>query len=44
MNTTQRMTDTTLKRVKEHGKMGDSFDDALNRILDKIEKEEMKND
>jgi hypothetical protein len=32
------MTDETLKRVKKRGRMGDTFDDALNRILDDFEK------
>ena len=37
VNTTQRLAKTTLKRVKEHGNMGESFNDALSRLLDRIE-------
>ena len=37
MNTTQRLTDTTLKRVRDLGKMGDTFDDVLGKVLDKYE-------
>jgi len=28
----------TVARIKTHGVMGDTFDQVLNRILDKIEK------
>jgi len=37
MNTTQRLDHSTLNRVKKYGKMGESFDVALSRVLDKIE-------
>jgi len=37
VNTTQRLAKTTLKRVKKHGNMGESFDTALSRLLDRIE-------
>jgi len=40
MNTTQRLTDSTLKRLKKHGNMGESFDTALSRVLDRIEQGE----
>jgi hypothetical protein len=40
VNTTQRLAKTTLKRVKEHGNMGESFNDALSRLLDRIEQGE----
>jgi len=40
MNTTQRLDHTTLNRVRKHGKMGESFDEALSKVLDKIEEEE----
>ena len=29
---------TTLDRLRAHGAMGDSIDDVLNKILDKVEK------
>lgn len=35
--TTQKVYCKTLERVQKHGKMGDSFDDVLNKILDKLE-------
>jgi hypothetical protein len=35
--TTQKLAKTTLERVKKYGKMGDTFDDALSRILDILE-------
>jgi len=40
VNTTQRMSDITLKRVKKTGNMGESFDTALSRLLDRIEQGE----
>ncbi len=40
MNTTQRLANSTLDRVKKYGKFGESFDTALTRLLDKAEQEE----
>jgi len=37
MNTTQRLDLTTLNRVRKYGKMGESFDEALVKVLDRIE-------
>ena len=37
LNTTQKLGKVTLERLREHGKMGDSFNRVLNRLLDKIE-------
>jgi len=42
MKTTQKLDDETLERVREHGKMGDSFNGVLNRLLDKIDDLENK--
>jgi len=39
-NTTQRMSDITLKRVKKYGIMGDSFETVLSKVLDRIEQGE----
>jgi len=36
-NTTQRLEEETLERLRDHGKMGDSFNGVLNRLLDKID-------
>ena len=36
-NTTQRLDEETLERLRDHGKMGDSFNRVLNRLLDKID-------
>jgi len=36
-NTTQRLDLSTLNRVRKYGKMGESFDDALSKVLDRIE-------
>ena len=40
MNTTQRLDLTTLNRVRKYGKMGESFDEALVKVLDRIEEGE----
>jgi len=40
MHTTQRLDHTTLDRVRKYGKMGQSFDQALVKVLDKIEEGE----
>ena len=37
LNTTQKLGKVTLERLREHGKMGDSFNGVLNRLLDKID-------
>jgi len=37
MKTTQKLDEDTLERVRDHGKMGDSFNGVLNRLLDKID-------
>lgn len=37
MNTTQRLDQSTLQRIRHFGKMGDTFDDVLGRVLDKYE-------
>ena len=37
MNTTQRIEEETLDRVRDHGKMGESFNVVLNKVLDQIE-------
>ncbi len=37
MKTTQKLDEETLERVRDHGKMGDSFNRVLNRLLDKID-------
>ena len=39
-NTTQRLSISTLARVRSFGKMGQSFDQALVKVLDKIEEGE----
>ncbi len=40
MKTTQKLEETTLERLRDHGKMGDSFDSVVNRLLDEIESED----
>jgi len=37
MFTTQKLDKDTLERVRTHGKMGESFDRAIDRVLDEIE-------
>jgi len=37
MFTTQKLGKDTLERVRTHGKMGESFDRAIDRVLDEIE-------
>ncbi len=44
MKTTQKLDEDTLERVRDHGKMGDSFNGVLNRLLDKIDDLEDKLD
>jgi len=36
MNTTQRLEEETLDRLRDHGKMGESFNVVLNKVLDEI--------
>jgi len=36
-HTTQRLEEETLERVKSLGKMGESFNGVVNRLLDKID-------
>ena len=36
-NTTQRLEEETLDRVRDHGKMGESFNVVLNKVLDEID-------
>ncbi len=35
--TTAKFSRETLERIKDHGKMGDSFEDVINRLLDETE-------
>ena len=37
MFTTQKLGRDTLERVRTHGKMGESFDRAIDRVLDEID-------
>ena len=37
MKTTQKLDEETLERLREHGKMGDSFDSVVNSLLDEVE-------
>jgi len=41
--TTQKIDFVTLKRVRNYGKMGDSFDKALCNLLDELEEKEDNN-
>jgi len=36
-NTTQRLEEETLDRIRDHGKMGESFNQVLERVLDEID-------
>jgi len=36
-NTTQRLEEETLDRIRDHGKMGESFNLVLNKVLDEID-------
>ena len=36
-NTTQRLEERTLDRIRDHGKMGESFNLVLNKVLDEID-------
>jgi len=40
MNTTQKLEKSTLERVRKHGRMGDSFNSALSKVLDKLDEQE----
>ena len=42
MNTTQRLSISTLARVRSFGKMGETFDQVLDKVLDKNEELEDK--
>jgi len=37
LDTTQKLEKSTLERVRKHGKMGDSFNSALSKVLDQLE-------
>ena len=37
MHTTQRLEEETLDRVRNLGKMGESFNEVLNKVLDEID-------
>jgi len=37
MNTTQRLDESTLEKLKHFGKMGESFNDVLDKVLNKYE-------
>ena len=37
MATTQKLEKETLERVRKHGRMGESFDRAIDRVLDEID-------
>ena len=39
-STTQKLEKDTLERLRHHGKMGDSFDSVVNRLLDECETDE----
>ena len=41
MQTTMKTTKRTLERLKDHGKMGESFEKVVNRLLDEVEKNEI---
>jgi len=36
-HTTQRLDVSTLHRIRKYGKMGETFDQALNKVLNKAE-------
>ena len=40
LNTTQKLGKATLERLREHGKMGDSFDSVVNKVLDEVESDD----
>jgi len=40
VNTTQRLDHSTLIRVRKYGKMGETFDQALVKVLDKADEGE----
>jgi predicted DNA binding CopG/RHH family protein len=42
--TTIRVAESTKERIKERGEMGMSYDDVLNRILDRIDELENQQD
>lgn len=37
-HTTQKLEKETLERVRKHGRMGESFDRAIDRLLDEVDK------
>lgn len=42
MDTTIKLKDTTVSRLKDVGKMGDSYDTVINRLLDEHDQHESK--
>jgi len=35
---TQKLLKTTLERLRDHGRMGESFDEAVTRLLNEVER------
>lgn len=42
--TTIRVSESTKQRLKKHGDMGMSYDDVVNKILDRLQELEEKNE
>ncbi len=42
--TTQKLKKETLERLRDHGKMGDSFDSVVNKLLDEVDDEDFEED
>ncbi len=40
LSTTIKLTRDTVKRLKEHGEFGESFEDVVSRMLDDLEDDE----
>jgi len=43
MGTTIKVSETVRERIKEQGKKGETYDEVLKRILDKVEKLDEEN-
>jgi hypothetical protein len=43
-DTTQKIRKETLERLRNHGKMGESFEQVVSRLLDQLEQMEHEND
>ena len=40
MQTTMKLSKETVQRIRDHGRMGDTLESVVNKVLDKVENKE----